>query len=375
MNAFFQALPRATATSVALLVAGLILADGLTSLRAAPSDKESTPEARALYANLLASAGKKILFGHQNTTFYGVNWNSDPDPLRSDVRSACGKLPAVYGWDFSNWDQYRTKEGESLMAVRIREAFERGGINTMSWHMWNPVTGKNFYDNTPAVYAILPGGEKHEKYKADLDQFAACISSLKDTNGTLIPIIFRPFHEHTADWAWWGKGHCSAEEYAKLWRFTVDYLRNQKGLHQLLYAYSPSRDAGKSEADYLYGYPGDGYVDIFGFDKYSQDVQEAFPGLRIAVRLAKERGKVAALTEFGVAKGLVNAKPGKYFTERLLKPLKEDPTVRGVAYLLTWRNGSPNQFWIPYEKGPLMSDFKEFAADPLIGFEGDFKHK
>jgi mannan endo-1,4-beta-mannosidase len=359
--------------TVGLLSVSIITATaGGANPAVTPSDPKITPQALALYCNLSALAGKKILFGHQDSTLYGVGWCSDSDPLRSDVRSACGKLPAVYGWDFSEWDKYQTEDGKSLMAVRIREAFERGGINTMSWHMWNPVTGKNFYDNTPAVYAILPGGDKHEKYKADLDRFAASISSLKDKNGTPIPIIFRPFHEHTADWAWWGKGHCTPDEYAKLWRFTVDYLRNQKGLHQLLYAYSPSRIKNGQQDDYLYGYPGDGYVDIFGCDQYCQDTTEVLPELRVAVKLARNRGKVAALTETGVAKGLVNAKPGKYFTERLLKPLKEDPSVRGAAYLLLWRDGGPDHFWIPGEGSPFLGDFKAFASDPMMGFEGEF---
>lgn len=359
------------AASVLSILSITSTAAGATSV-VAPSDPKITQEARALYLNLAALAEKKILFGHQLSTMLGVNWEADPDPLRSDVRSACGKLPAVYGWDYTHRDQHRSTNGEGLMASRIREAYERGGVNTMSWHMANPVTGGDFEDKTPAVREILPGGSKHEQYKANLDEFATYISSLKDKNGTPIPIIFRPFHEHTGKWFWWGKGNCSEKEYIKLWRFTVDYLRNQKGLHQLLYAYSPGKNLSGKVQDYLYGYPGDDAVDIMGYDHYCQDVREALPGLRIVVKQAQQRHKVAAFTETGVAKGLAQAAPGKYFTERLLNPLKSDSSVQGIAYLMTWRNGSAEKYWIPVQGNPFLSDFKAFASDPILGFEGEF---
>lgn len=46
--------------------------------------------------------------------------------------------------------------------------------------------------------------------------------------GELIPVIFRPYHEHNGDWFWWGKGVNSEEDYIKLWQFTVEYLRDEK---------------------------------------------------------------------------------------------------------------------------------------------------
>ncbi len=96
-------------------------------------------------------------------------------------------------------------------------AVARGGINTFFWHLFNPVTGDNFYDKTPAVSAILPGGERHEFYRRELDRLAAFILSLKDSNGKPIPIIFRPYHEHTGSWFWWGQDFCIADEYKELW--------------------------------------------------------------------------------------------------------------------------------------------------------------
>jgi mannan endo-1,4-beta-mannosidase len=334
-------------------------------------DSKATKETRALYLGLSQMAKTRILFGHQNSTLYGVGWKADNDPTRSDVKTACGYLPAVYGWDMNTMGKIKSGKGQGLLPVRIREAYGRGGINTVSWHMWNPVTGKNFYDTTRAVGAILPGGSRHGQYKKELDRVAAFFRSLKDESGAPIPIIFRPFHEHTGKWFWWGKENCTAEGYAKLWRFTVEYLRDEKELHNVLYAYSPAKNPKGQEKEYLWGYPGDTYVDILGYDHYCQDVTEALPGLRLVVRLARDRGKVPAFTETGVPKGLAQAKSGSYYTARLLKPLKQDNSAREVAYVLLWQNSSRERFWIPYEGHKLAEDFRSFAADPLMAFEKD----
>ncbi len=71
-----------------------------------------------------------------------------------------------------------------------------------------------------------------------------------------LPIIFRPFHG----------ANVTVDEYVQLWRFTVDYLRDEKGLHNLLFAYST--DVFTDEEDYLELYPGHEYVDVLGYDDY-----------------------------------------------------------------------------------------------------------
>lgn len=112
----------------------------------------------------------------------------------------------VYGWDLLRLDR-------DLASMRrgILSANKRGGINTICWHMWNPVTGKNFYDTTPAVGAVLPGGSRHDVFKKELDDFAEFILTLRDQDGTIVPIIFRPFHEHTGNWFWWGRADKKGE--------------------------------------------------------------------------------------------------------------------------------------------------------------------
>jgi mannan endo-1,4-beta-mannosidase len=72
----------------------------------------------------------------------------------------------------------------------------------------------------------------------------------------------------TGGWFWWGVPHTRDDEFARLWRFTVQYLRDVKGLHHLLYAYAPNASGPTGVDTYLAGYPGDEWVDVLGYDRY-----------------------------------------------------------------------------------------------------------
>lgn len=332
-------------------------------------DAQAEPETQALFLQLQRLATDHILFGHQDTTAYGVGWRAEPN--RSDVKSVTGSYPAVYGWDFANVRQNGGEMPGALCRELVIESYRRGGVNTFSWHMFNPVTGKNFYDTTPAVAAILPGGEKHAEYKEALDLLAAFAHSLKGRDGSgHIPIIFRPFHEQLGNWFWWGRQDCTAEEYVALWRFTVEYLRDEKGVHNFLYAYSPNIGYGReSDGAYLERYPGDDYVDILGLDAYVKNMDEALKAIREIVTLARDRGKIAALTEAGYPDGLSKTDRRDWYTRALLEPLRNDSIAQGIAYVLVWRNAHEDHFWVPYPGHPGEEDFRAFYADPMILFE------
>ncbi len=333
-----------------------------------PIDPLATPETKALLINLSKLSGNKILFGHQNTTLYGISggkWYGDPD--RSDVKSACGSYPAVYGWDMQTIFGKEAARRD-LMATRIKEAFARGGVNTISWHMSNPVTGKNFYDTTPSLSTLLPGGEHHEQYKRWMEFLAVFARSLTGADGRQIPIIFRPFHEHTGSWFWWGRDHCTTSEFIDLWRFTVEHLRDDLGVHHFLYAYSPAKKP-EERGGYFERYPGDAYVDVLGMDHYSPTATDALDTLRLIVREAQQRGKIAALTECGIHEGLSGVQTDTYFTRDLLAPIQNDPVARRIVYLLVWQNQGVNgKYWVPYEGAgeKCLRDFKKFAADPVV---------
>ena len=85
--------------------------------------------------------------------------------------------------------------------------------------------------------------------------------------------------------------------------------------------------------------------------------------------MARERGKVAALTEAGYPEGLSKMSGHDWYTRMLLEPLKSDPIAREIAYVLVWRNAQKDHFWVPYPGHPGVDDFRAFHADPMILFE------
>lgn len=106
---------------------------------------------------------------------------------------------------------------------------------------------------------ILPGGKYHAVYNAYLDMIADYAKQVKTA------IVFRPFHENTGSWFWWGAAFCDAETYKNVYRYTVEYLRDTKKIHNLIYAYSPSNSGAGTVSDFELRYPGDAWVDMVGF--------------------------------------------------------------------------------------------------------------
>ncbi|MDP0500073.1 MAG: glycosyl hydrolase [Verrucomicrobiota bacterium JB022] len=351
-------------------------------------DPKANAQTVALYENLRAVAADHVLFGAQNTTAYGHGWVGKPGDGQSDVKAVTGSFPAVYGWDLQDLTQASHVEEQSYnlsqtnLVAWCKEAYERGGVITFAWHMENPVTGGSFYDLTPAAATMLPGGDNHQSYLQTLDRVADFFKELAP-----VPVIFRPFHEHNGDWFWWGKGFVTEEEYMQLWRMTVHYLRDEKGVHNLLYAFSPDRsrmDLSEGEEAYFYAYPGDAYVDILGIDNYwdvGHSANEASPkqnhadfvrSLEMVVQLATARDKIPALTETGMDT-LPNP---QWYTEVLLAGLNANATTRRIAYAQVWRNANKelegrDHFYVPYPGHPAAEDFVKFKQSGLILFEDE----
>lgn len=291
--------------------------------------------------------------GHEDTTAYGVGWVDGLD--RSDVKSVCGSHVGVYGWDLFRLERGLSQNGDGVDFDRMREwiaaAHARGGINTISWHSDNPLTLGDAWDRTPAVAAVLPGGTHHVMFRDTfLSKIADYLDSLRDSRGERIPVIFRPYHEHTGDWFWWGSQQTDEAGYVALFRFTVHYLRDERGLENLLFAFSPDGGRISTKQDQLYRYPGDEYVDIVGLDYYFDPGQARFGQLLgWLVEQAALRGKVAALTEFG-PRGGVNG-PGiepSFLQQQFLRPILETPGALKIAYALAWRNARPDHAYLPY---------------------------
>jgi mannan endo-1,4-beta-mannosidase len=343
-----------------------------------PIDKKATQQVINLYHNLKKLEQKGIMFGHQDDLAYGVGWKYVPG--KSDVKEVTGDYPAVYGFELGRIEIDHLVNIDSVpfdkMRGYIQQVYKKGGVITLSWHLNNPLTGKTAWDLAPGTVAsILPGGEKNELYKSWLDKVADFILSLKTKDSVPIPVILRLFHELSGNWFWWGKDHCTPDEFKALWHFTISYLRDTKNIHQLLYAYNTDRFSSKE--DYLLKYPGDEWVDIAGFDIYQRNggeegnaafIKDAGNMLTMLDEIAFEKNKIPALTEVGYGK----VPDSTWWTHVLLKALGDHK----ISYALTWRNAGHKasgevEYYLPFKGQQSEKDFIKFYNEPHILFQKD----
>lgn len=335
-----------------------------------------TAETETLLQNLPLLASKGFMFGHQDDTMYGIGW--DGEEGRSDVYEVVGDYPAVLGVDLGRIELKGDLNIDKVPFDRMRNEmirqYERGGVITVSWHANNPLTGGDAWDvdSGNAVSSILPGGERHDLFMDWLGSAARFFQSLKTAEGVPVPVLFRPWHEHTGSWFWWGKDHCAVDEYKQLWRMTRDFFERQE-IRNLIYVYSPDAQ-GPGDA-YMERYPGDDYVDMLGLDCYHRDNEkgtaEYQQTLHTILSFMKEEGarrdKPIALTETG----LETIPIPDWWTRVLLPVLKKYP----VSYVLMWRNARerPNHFYAPYPGQPSAQDFTDFYHLPETFFCKDIQ--
>jgi mannan endo-1,4-beta-mannosidase len=343
----------------------------------APADSRATRETKNLYANLKKLVKKGIIFGHQDDLAYGVGWRYVDG--KSDIKEVTGDYPGVYGWELGNIEHELPYNLDSVpfdkMRGFIRQGYEKGGVITISWHGDNPVNGESAWDTTHgAVQSILPGGKQHALYQHWLDRIADFMLSLKGKNGELIPVLFRPFHELSGNWFWWCRNTCTPSEYKLLWRFTVDYLRDTRNVHNLLYVYNTA-DFG-SRDNFLERYPGDDLVDVVSFDSYqygdpqkdSSFLQNVDRRLSILEEIAKEKNKLPALAETGY-----EAIPyASWWTNTLWKAIGN----HRISYVLAWRNhglqpGGHMHYYAPYKGQASAKDFLQFYQLDRTLFQSD----
>ena len=357
---------------------GMISCGGSQKTSAVATDSIPTPAANLLARLTDTAADGKVVFGHHDDTAYGHDWQYEAG--RSDVLETTGSYPGLMNWDLGLIEYGDSVQLDGVpfdfMREQVREQAARGGINSLSWHPRNPANGGDSWDvsASPVGEAVQPGTALNDTLRAWVGRVADFVLSLTDADGERIPVLFRPWHEHTGSWFWWGKDHCTPEEYKALWRLTREVF-DARGVDNAVWVYSP--DKLVESAEYEERYPGDEYVDILGTDVYHFGGEEGIADYLTRARrqldgakaLSARNGKIIALSETG-SEGMPVA---DWYTRVLLPLLKEYP----VAYVCVWRNAmdsvKPGHFYTPYKGHPAEADFKAFANDDRIVMAGKIK--
>ena len=358
---------------IVLSVFAIGLCVSLSAQKWQPADPDATPEAKQLFARLMKIQEKGVMYGHQDDLMTGRTWRYEPD--RSDTKEAVGDYPGLVGFELGELELGGRYSLDSVafanMTERARWWHKQNGIITVSWHVVNPITSQWPGIKEPngagsawevamlsanelnAVKSILPGGINHAMFNTWLDRLVRFFRTWRDDDGQLIPFIFRPWHEHSGNFFWWGRTRCYDEEFAELWRYTVKYLR-ERGLNNILYAYNT--DKVYSIEEYLAGYPGDEYIDMLSIDWYGEGEEfnkNVDNALKFTSVLAEEKGKLHALSECG---------PISADLQKILAKYKS-------SYILTWRHAPPRGGVVRTVAAPTETQLAAMTPEQRANYE------
>ncbi len=229
--------------------------------------ENASDNAKRLFSYMCDIYGKHILTGQQCDTGM-LGWE-----MRMIADQTGEKYPAVLGMDMMDYSPSRVERGANSNATDLAIAYweKCGGIVTFCWH-WN-VPSKYirpnaewyaaFYtENTTIDLSKVMSGQDQEGYDllvSDIDAIAVQLKKLEDAG---VPILWRPLHEASGGWFWWGSDGSKA--YKDLYKLMYDRLTNYHGLTNLIWVWNGQN------GDW---YPGDEYVDIIG--------QDIYPGERV----------------------------------------------------------------------------------------------
>ncbi|WP_461148923.1 glycosyl hydrolase [Spirosoma pulveris] len=245
----------------------LLLTPAAVSLPTKPPknlvDAQAMPSAKGLFAYLVDQYGSKVISGQQDDVEY--------------ILEKTGKEPAIGSFDLIDYSPSRVQFGatpqrSSEDIIKWAKKGDGRGIISLMWH-WNAPTDlinqgpdklwwRGFYtEATTFDIAAVLADKQSERYQFILRDIDAIAVELKKFQGADVPVLWRPLHEASGGWFWWGaKGAGPLKE---LWRVLYDRLTNYHQLHNLIWVYTAT-DAFKAD-----WYPGDQYVDIVGMDIYT----------------------------------------------------------------------------------------------------------
>lgn len=243
---------------------GAKISDSTYNVTSSLVNKNSTANTKKLYSFLKDSYGKYVITGQQCDG--GINGNEF-----KAIKNLTGDYPALLGLDLMDYTPSRTAFGASSSTVeKAIEFANKGGIVTLCWH-WNAPTEYlystannsdgwwgGFYTKSSNfdIAKVMNGQDANGKKLIDRD-IKEIAKQLKRLEKAGVPVIWRPLHEASGGWFWWGAQ--GPDAYKKLWKYLYKELTNTYGCNNLIWVYN-----GQS-ADW---YPGDEYVDIVGEDIY-----------------------------------------------------------------------------------------------------------
>jgi len=200
---------------------------------------------------------------------------SAPSTYTNRLNSITGKYPALWSSDFL-FEQSEINN-RWTMTNEAKAQWANGALINLMFHACPPTQAepcqweggiKSRLTDAQWQELITDGTQLNRNWKARLDAIVPYLQDLKN-NG--VEVLFRPLHEMNQGVFWWA-GRPGANGTARLYQITHDYLRNTKGLTNLIWVWNV-QDFSSLVSDLANYNPGSNYWDVLSLDMYYTDGQ------------------------------------------------------------------------------------------------------
>lgn len=277
------------------------------------SDSKATESAQKLYGFLKENFGKNVISGFMTGEMTRSDGTFKNQEDFMTVYNRSGKYPALGGFDFLNTTgrgaygvqnygvDFALYTNMSMSAAE--DLWNLGGIPAFTWHWRDPSlktnefysrgeAGDTDFDFTEAMNADGSWNENSEIYNnliKDIDVIAEHFLALQEKG---VAGIFRPLHEASGGWFWWGKQ--GGANFAKLYQLIHHEMVDVKGVHNLIWVWNP-----QSVADTDWN-PGAENYDVISIDIYNSafDYQSNYVVFNNLKKMSDYK-KLIALSENG----------------------------------------------------------------------------
>jgi mannan endo-1,4-beta-mannosidase len=257
------------------MFAGLVVLFILTPIlnhTSAQSLEPPTKQVLAFFESLAEHQDKSMLVGQFG--YYGDGETpTSADKRLGQIHTESGKDVAFTGADYEARSVTRAETNTWVI-----QQWQQGRIVMLSWHMPNPFApdrgvdcrlGDDRCDEDDLQQLLTSGNPAYDFYQYQLTQAADDLTVLRYAG---VVVVWRPFHEMNGGWFWWHQQPKAT--FIALWQHMYKYFTEERGLNNLLWAYSPNNvwDTGSTGVDFYY--PGAEYVDLVGLDIYYGENQD-----------------------------------------------------------------------------------------------------
>lgn len=343
---------------IVLFSVAFLCCDFVSANTVQTSDPNASSSTRAVQAYLLALSNDSIsgVIAGQNAGHSDDIGNAEGltgyIPLILNLEKQTGQMPGIIGVDYEH-NKIATSDQLKQTNKILIDYWNAGGLITINWSPHNPWwNDESNISKNPGVWTdtrtsggdmrsvdltelIKQGTAANKIWRKKLDRIAEALLELQKAG---VVVLWRPLQEMNGNWFWWGISSApnDPQPYIALWHDMHHYFTDVKGLHNLLWVYSPNQRPTVLERSFIkpieWRYPGKEYVDVVAGTAYNNrlDVRD----YKAYLRLGLKWGKPLGMAEFGPVAGRRLSREGDLDTQEYSKQLQH--YYPGIAYWVSW---------------------------------------